>query len=98
MRIIISHSHARILYLLVSVFDLIDLSHNSLTGSVPEWFTGLFSRQELVCHHNFLTGPVPGVSSTAIAEFLSDPESLESVRLKRVDMAHNMMTGMCVRR
>jgi hypothetical protein len=75
-------------------FDSIDLGDNLFTGTIPAWFMALLMREELVANSNFLTGTFLGIeSSPFVASLLADPEIIRSVRLKRVDISDNELSG-----
>jgi hypothetical protein len=75
-------------------FDRIDLGNNMLTGSLPSWVLTLLTRQELLFYSNLLTGTIPdSASSLYVAALFSDPDALSSIRLQRVDLSNNDLSG-----
>lgn len=75
-------------------FDIIELTDNLLTGTIPSWILALLTRQELLMGSNFFTGTIPDVTqSPGLSLLLADPDSLESVRLKKVDLSNNDLIG-----
>lgn len=83
----------------------IDLSHNELSGPIPESIGSMFSLIILNLGHNRLTGNVPyGLGSLKMLSSLdlsynklngSIPESLQMLTfLSSIDVSNNMLTGM----
>ena len=76
------------------VFDSIDLGNNMLTGSLPSWVLALVTRQDLLFYSNLLTGTFPDASTNQfIIEALANPDILSTVRLQRIDLSNNDLSG-----
>lgn len=63
------------------------LSYNQFSGSLPPLDAGFTRLQEISFSHNRLTGSLPDLDPSSVAEVL------DSVRVSRLDISYNFITG-----
>ena len=62
-------------------------SYNRFTGSIPPLNAGFTTAQEISFSHNLLTGSLPDLEPASVFEMMA------TVRLSRLDISHNFITG-----
>jgi Leucine-rich repeat (LRR) protein len=62
-------------------------SYNKFTGSIPPLEAGFAKTLEISLAHNLLTGPLPNLDASAIAELLA------TLRVSKLDISSNFLTG-----